>query len=196
MIKGKLYLDFDGILADWYKQICEQHGVPYVWKTPGPGSVDDNLGIPQSKYWDGVDVDFWASSPKTPDADAIIEMVLKYYKLEQISVMTLFPIKYDYPLEKITDHLRGKMLWLRKHYPDLAKQFTVTTVKHLSAGPQTVLLDDTGTNIEAFIDHGGYGILYPRIWNKKEHLRNTALEVLKHELDICEWAINNQMPRR
>jgi hypothetical protein len=192
MINGKLCLDFDGILADWHKQTCEHHGVPYVWKTPGPGSIDDNFGIPQSKLWDGVDADFWASAPKTPDADKIIELVLKYFKLEQISVMTLFPAAYDYPLEKITDHLKGKMLWLRKHYPELAKRFTVTTVKYFSAGPRLVLIDDTDTNVEAFYDNGGYGILYPKIWNKREYLRNNAIEILEQELKLCQWMINNR----
>jgi hypothetical protein len=76
----------------------------------------------------------------------------------------------------------GKARWLMQHLPHVYKRggYVPTMHKHLLANPFTVLVDDKPSNVEAFREAGGLGVLFPRHWNA-EH--PPAAEAVGHTLE-------------
>jgi 5'(3')-deoxyribonucleotidase len=149
------YLDMDGVLTDFTKAALALHGrsIPYdeiVW------DFNEQLGIPAKQFWAPMGFEFWANLDWTAEGKDILRYVERYFG-DRVVIMTS-------PIPNL-GCAEGKLEWLRRELPSYARKFALCPVKHLTAGPGKVLIDDSDDNLYKFRVHGGKGILVPRPWN-------------------------------
>ena len=144
-----IYLDMDGVIADFFGGIEELHDVDH-WKNIG----DKNTIVNSIKY-----TDFFYYINKFPTTNKLVEFVKNKSKGDWGICST--PLEGDF-----NNSSYWKRRWLEKHdlMPEVEKCI-FTDYKHKFAwSPLTyvpnILIDDKPENIKKWIDAGGIGIRY------------------------------------
>ena len=155
MADGKpiVYLDMDGVLADFFGGVEKMYGVEH-WKQ----LTNDKTKDLKKEVIDRITgTDFFATLPKFPTADGLIDMVKKFTG-GNFSINTS-PLRGDHE-----NSAKYKRLWISNNIeqPD---DIVVTGRKESYAtdkgtGTPNILIDDRPVNIERWQAAGGYGILY------------------------------------
>ena len=177
----KVLLDMDGILADFTEGISRAHGRsnPYTQENKsshGRYVMEDIWGMKPSQFWSKAEEwEFWANLPKTPEADEIVQLAVGGFGLENVAVLTAPPLSMG--------AVPGKRIWMKEHYPQLAKRMIFTGAKEFVAAPGRMLIDDKDSNVDGWEDEGGDGILLPRLWNRRHFQANDCMDVLRREFD-------------
>ena len=151
--KPTVYLDMDGVLADFFGGVEKMYGVEH-WKQ----LTNDKTKDLKKEVIDRITgSNFFATLPKFPTADALIDMVKKFTG-GKFSINTS-PLRGDH--ENSAKH---KKIWIQNHIeqPD---DIVVTGRKESWAtdkgtGVPNILIDDRPINIQRWQGRGGYGILY------------------------------------
>ena len=149
----KVYLDMDGVLADFDKRFTDLSGM-------SPEAFESKYG--RNKFWDFIDeehkVKFWVGIEPMPGAADLVNAVKKYnYEL------------LTSPSAKKQSYL-GKILWVRNNSSLLGGKprinFKKAKEKH-EVKPQLsktdILIDDRADTIERWNAAGGTGIVYRNI---------------------------------
>ena len=146
----KIFLDMDGVLADFDQRFEDLAGMP-------PREFEDKYG--KNEFWDFIDekhkLKFWIGIPVMDGAKKLVD----------------FASKYDYelltaPSSKKQSRL-GKILWVKNH-KDLFNttpfiNFKKAKEKHEikpSLSKSDILVDDRADTIQRWNSAGGTGILY------------------------------------
>ena len=155
MANGKptVYLDMDGVLADFFGGVEKMYGVEH-WKQ----LTNDKTKDLKKEVIDRITgSNFFATLPKFSTADALIDMVKKFTG-GKFSINTS-PLRGDN--ENSAKH---KKTWISNNIakPD---DIVVTGRKESYAvdkgtGTPNILIDDRPINIQRWQGRGGYGILY------------------------------------
>jgi len=172
-----MYLDVDGVLADFHKGVHiafdRLYDYPSAYRYDfwedwrEPVSRDDVNSICDKEFWKNLD---WMH-----DGRDILREVTKYFKPEQIYLLTA-------PMPNV-ESATGKWLWVKEYLPVYYKQTIITQApKYLFAKPETLLIDDKDSNVEEFIAAGGDAILVPRPWNKLHKNKDCAWFIVASEL--------------
>lgn len=134
--------------------------------------IEENLGVTKSEFWKKIDKipDWWETIPKTKECDELLKIASQYD-----SYICTSPASNP-------NCAAGKLRWLNM-YTSFRRNIVITPQKWLCAGPNKILIDDTDSKIEKFREHGGHGILFPRVWNKNKHLADNPISFLKSELE-------------
>ena len=144
----KIYLDMDGVLADFFAEYAKMAGVNDYRSIP-PASADPTL----NKM---VGTDFFARLPKFPTTDALVKLALKYAKTYSICSS---PLRNDY-----ANSAKWKLAWIKENLTPQPAEIFITPNKEQHAvnsdGSPNILIDDRGVNIVAWRSHGGIGIKY------------------------------------
>lgn len=179
----KLFLDMDGVLADFVGSISKAHNKPSPYTDPS--TIGISLGLFDiEKIW-GITIkqlfepsnnyDFWHKMDKTPEADELVKAAFKAVGSDNVAILTAPSIsEWCVP---------GKRAWVRRHYPELVNKIIYGSAKEFLSGPDKILIDDRDKNIDAFNQAGGRGILIPRLWNKDHELADKALSITLERLD-------------
>jgi len=152
--KYKVYLDMDGVLANFDKRFKDISGME-------PKEFEAKYGT--KEFWNLIDeenkVKFWVGIPEMPGAKALVDAVKKYdYEL------------LTSPSAKKQSYL-GKILWVRNHigsvFPSKPRiNFKRAKEKH-EVKPQLtktdILIDDREDTIGRWNAAGGTGIVYKNI---------------------------------
>jgi len=180
-MKHKVFLDLDGILADFVAGICEAH------KREDPYELKKNMGsydllqvweISPDELWGPANsLEFWKNIKRTSEADDIMNIVLEYFDEEQVCFLTA-------PTEHHGCH-SGKFEWIMQHYPSFKHRYLIGNPKQFCAGPRSLLIDDSEKNVKAFLKEGGRSILYPRPWNALHGLsKEESLSYLRERIKL------------
>lgn len=168
----RIYLDVDGVLADFSGAVVKHYGIPdhpteSYWYWIIDKFKEKNPGSTESDFWEGLDKDFWLSIEETKEAREIYALA-KWYGRGEEPILATSP-SYD--------SAGWKQLWIRQHFPDVFYQgrYVLSPSKHLLARSNRVLVDDYYVNIDKWIMGGGFGILVPRPYNE-----NRDKDVLDH----------------
>lgn len=162
----RVFLDMDGVLADFTSGMHKAIGVDYDPLAPwpyrfGPEGWDWNkeIGWPFEDMSRLCDYNFWEQLPWTRDGRGILRIVLSHVDIDRI---TLLSTPMPNPMSE-----SGKVAWIKKNLPEYLKRMVLCREKKsiLAKIPGAVLIDDNDSNIEQWEDAGGYGILVPRPWN-------------------------------
>ena len=155
MTDGKpiVYLDMDGVLADFFGGVEKMYGVEH-WKQ----LTNDKTKDLKKEVIDRITgTDFFATLPKFATADALIEMVKKFTG-GSFSINTS-PLRGDHE-----NSGKYKKIWISNNIeqPD---EIVVTGrkesyAKNKASGTPNILIDDRPVNIQRWQAAGGYGILY------------------------------------
>ena len=146
--KTEIYLDMDGVLANFFAEYAKLAGVKTYRDIP-PASADPTL----EKM---VGTDFFSKLPKFPTTDTLVKLVLQYVDHYNIC---------SSPLRKDFDNsAKHKKIWLKQNLNPQPKDIIITSIKERHAvqpdGTPNILIDDRGTNIVAWRANGGIGIKY------------------------------------
>ena len=152
--KYKVYLDMDGVLADFDQRFRDLSGM-------APKDFENKYG--RKAFWDLIDeenkVKFWVGIPTMPGAADLVSAV-KDYDYELLTS----------PSAKKQSYL-GKILWVKNHTGDVFPSkprinFKKAKEKHL-VKPQLaktdILIDDREDTIGRWNAAGGTGIVYKNI---------------------------------
>lgn len=143
----KLYLDLDGVLADFDAKYTELFG-------PRPTEEEKKHG----HFWDNwksfVDNKSFEDLPLHRDALLLLNAV----KILNVPTEILSSSGGGYSHDEV---IAQKKVWLKKHGIDFPANFSPGGKRKANwAAPRHVLIDDTPKNIEAFESAGGTGILH------------------------------------
>ena len=151
--KPTVYLDMDGVLADFFGGVEKMYGVDH-WKQ----LTNDKTKDLKKEVIDRITgTDFFATLPKFQSADALIDMVKKFTG-GKFSINTS-PLRGDNE-----NSGKYKKVWISNNI-DTPDEIIVTGRKESYAkdkgtGTPNILIDDRPVNIQRWQDAGGYGILY------------------------------------
>jgi len=148
--KPIVYLDMDGVLADFFSEWAKLAGIKTGnYKDIPPANVDKTL----DKM---IDTDFFARLPKFPTADKLIQMVINHFGSYKILSS---PLRNDH--ENSTKH---KIDWIGRKLKIKPKETIISSNKDVYAtqpdGTPNILIDDLGRNIQNWMNNGGLGIKY------------------------------------
>ena len=151
--KPIVYLDMDGVLADFFGGVEFLYGVEH-WKE----LTNDKTKDLKKQVIDRITgTDFFAVLPKFPTADALIEMVKKFTG-GQFSINTS-PLRGDHE-----NSAKYKKVWISNNIeqPDniVVTGRKESYAKDKGTGTPNILIDDRPVNIQKWQAAGGYGILY------------------------------------
>jgi 5'(3')-deoxyribonucleotidase len=156
--KLRIALDLDGCIAFWEKAAAETCGVDYedekIREELKNGKRMETYVGGDDKMWPMIDAEgeeWWEDMEKLPWADDLIDLLRKESKdFFFLSSPSDSPLCYS-----------GKIKWVLKNYPDLSKKLILGTQKHMFAGPNTLLVDDTDKKIKKFREYGGHAFKWP-----------------------------------
>ena len=151
----EVYLDMDGVLADFFHEYAKLAGVPaneygkHDYRSIPPAKADPTL----DKM---VGTDFFARLPKFPSTDKLVDIVVNAAGSYNICSS---PLRGDYE-----GSAKYKSVWIKKHLNPQPQHVYITPNKAKYAknadGMPNVLIDDRGSNISAWEAAGGIGIKY------------------------------------
>lgn len=143
-----VYVDMDGVLADFFGEIARQHEVDY-WRE----IHRQDIGIDQIAQEPG----FFANLPPLPNAESFMKGLLKL--TDQYSILSS-PL-----MSEVEQSSEEKTEWLQKYLRKRQPQaivFDHEKYKYAQQPNETpnILIDDYETNIRLWEANGGIGILY------------------------------------
>jgi pyrimidine deaminase RibD-like protein len=149
-MKPEVYLDMDGVLADFFAEYAKLAGVTSGnYRDIPPAKTDPTL----NKM---IGTDFFARLPKFASADQLINIVVKTFGFYHICSS---PLRGDYEGSE-----KYKKIWIQKHLRPQPTDIIITPNKAKYAkqadGTPNILIDDRGSNITAWEAKGGIGIKY------------------------------------
>lgn len=170
-MKPVIFVDLDGVVADFVSAALFVHGRSHVPLSSVPWCIEKFLGIEPAAFWAPLGFDFWSSLETLPDGMKLLDHALALVGAERIGLLTS---PCDTP-----GCVDGKRAWVERHLPGLKKRLFVGSAKELFAGPGKLLVDDHDANVDRFAAAGGAVIQPARPWN-----RHAALCVRGHEFDV------------
>ena len=151
--KPIVYLDMDGVLADFFGGVEKLYGVQH-WKQL---TNDKTKDLKQEVISKITGTDFFATLPTFDNAGELISMV-KEFTGGNFSINTS-PLRGDH-----ANSSKYKKLWIQNNIeqPDdiVITGRKESYAKDKASGTPNILIDDRPVNIERWQGAGGYGILY------------------------------------
>lgn len=156
-----IMLDMDGVLCDFVGAVMRLHGREFNasdWPR-GCWNIHDVLGIPEAVMWERIDAVgpfFWSN--------------LNSYQWAWDLVHAIERSNYNFRIctspHNSVHSYHGKAVWLERY--GLLSGTVFCHHKHLMAGPDRVLIDDSQDNCASFERAGGKALLFPQPWNHSE----------------------------
>jgi 5'(3')-deoxyribonucleotidase len=144
--KPLVYLDMDGVLADFFGEWSKISGVSHYRDI---GNVEQALQLVRDHPT------FWIDLPLLPNARSLVKTVIEKYGEYRICSTPLAGDERSKP---------GKIAWINKHFSDMPPVEIVLTDskadRALGDGAPNILVDDYGVNISKWRAAGGIGIKY------------------------------------
>ncbi len=151
--KPKVYLDMDGVLADFFGGVEKMYGVEH-WKQLTNDKTKDLKAEVINRI---TGTDSFATLHKFDSADELISMV-KEFTGGNFSINTS-PLRGDHE-----NSSKYKKLWISNNIeqPDeiIVTGRKESYAKDKGTGTPNILIDDRPVNIQRWQGAGGYGILY------------------------------------
>lgn len=153
----KIYCDMDGVLADFDGHFENHYGVL-------PHLVEQ-----KKEMWDKVKaiVNYWLNIPWMRGGKTLWDYVSKHHYVVILSS----------PGDSDTERaIREKHEWLDREIGFCNRIFRLSERKHDLAGPNCVLIDDWGKNVQRWRDAGGIAIHHQNAAQTIRELRELGIE--------------------
>jgi len=167
-----ILVDMDGVLVDWVRATCllferDPEEVYENWDSQHKG-LHRQLGITIDEMFSRIDAlgtDFWSGLPDfawTTEMLAWLDDVCDEYGVPWYICSS--PSRHP-------TSLSGKKMWIDRKL-QAKRRFILTPQKHLLADEAHLLIDDRESNIKAFVEGGGRGVLFPAPWNRRRAIKD------------------------
>ena len=105
-----IFLDMDGVIADFVGGVLRQYGIGAVELEAGNGDdIFDQLDLDPKEFWSGLGDNFFATLELYPHSkDLVAELENRTDNLMVLSSPSRSP-----------SSAKGKMMWLTKHFPNI-----------------------------------------------------------------------------
>ncbi len=165
-----IFIDMDGVIADYYRVILQQTKSTITYDEWPNGSQDfvTHFGMEYGDVMKKVDSKFWASIPVTPWMNSLMDALDTFEKTEMAEKHILTSPPFIHHHEGITpsdvsECVKGKLEWIVENAPMFYDCGLVSFSwrKYIAASSNSLLIDDSESNVENFIHRGGHAILVP-----------------------------------
>jgi hypothetical protein len=149
--KPIVYLDMDGVLADFFGGVEKLYGVSH-WKQL---TSDKSKDLRQEVIDRITGTNFFETLPKFPTTDPLIAMIKKFTG-GKFSILTS-PLRGDHD-----NSAKWKKIWINQNIEQPEETIVTGRKEKLATtnGTSNILIDDRPINIQNWESKGGYGILY------------------------------------
>lgn len=174
MARKTVFLDMDGVIADFAGGAFKAHGRPNPYEEAenrGEFHFDKIWRVSDEEFWAPINArgaGFWANLEKTKEADQIVAALTEWVGIDNICILSAPSAD--------PRCIPGKLEFLAREFPQI-KHTMFGSAKHLLAGPDKWLVDDKDLNVNGFRNNGGSAILVPRPWNS---LHCSNIDVMMH----------------
>lgn len=159
-----VFLDMDGVLADFFHAALARHGradLAARWPQ-GVRDMAETMGLSWEAFWTPLVADgpsFWADLPALPWLEDLLGAV------ERHAPWTVLTRPHPEPA-----CVAGKVAWMNRHLAARDggthfERFVLTRSKRLLAARGRVLIDDSEAMVASFRAAGGDAVLFPQPWN-------------------------------
>lgn len=169
-----LFLDLDGVLADFVGSACDVHGKP----------VDDvncwdffeAWGLDEDGFWAPINAagrDFWSNLKSYPWFDELVSLV------EDVDPQFTICTKPSHQ----ADCMAGKLDWIHAQFGSKFRRYIFTPNKSPLAARGRLLIDDSNDNCRGFSDAGGDVACFPQPWNYNRDRMSERMLYVQGKLD-------------
>jgi hypothetical protein len=161
MTIDRIFLDLDGVLADWAGAaiVALGHEPDRVFGAWPAGEYDlaAAMGISGNAMWNAVHrggAEFWATLQPYPWINELWDLC------RSTAPTTILTSPSREPCS-----LAGKLTWLQTHFGREFGGYLVGPDKSACARRGAVLIDDREHGCHEFVARGGHAIVFPQMWN-------------------------------
>lgn len=159
-----IYLDMDGVIADWDRSAEELLGQP----------IDS---VSKSQLWKRIDAEgfkFWADLKPFPYAEKFVN---ELRRIDEVVICSSPSLDVK--------SVSGKLRWLQKFFGSRNfRNYVFTPQKHLLGKDGNILIDDREKHVEGFNQNGGFGILFPRPYNRNKKYADDPVNYVIDQLRL------------
>lgn len=175
-----IFLDVDGVLADWVGGVCDLFGVDYEHLISNWGDewgIHNEIDVPPAEMWRRIDengLQFWSNLNPFPWAQDLLRCC---QKIAPTTILTSPSLHHSCAA--------GKVRWMDRHLSQDGRpfrDFLIGPDKSVCARPGALLIDDKLSNCRQFEMAGGGYILFPRPWNDNRDLVGQELRLIESSL--------------
>ena len=179
MTAHKIFMGMD-VLCDFVQAALELHGRPDVIDDWPKGEYDmaKILGMSTHEFWRPINDKgeaFWAEMKSTAYSHELLMLTQGRGGFRVAASPSEDPAS-----------LSGKLKWLDRHFGPPCRYYVITPDKHLLAGPDRILIDDSDKQIDTWQRAGGIGILFPAKWNAMHLFHADPMEFVRFKLKKLE----------
>ena len=170
---SKIYLDMDGVLADFFAEYAKMANVKSYRDIP-PAKVDPILNSIAG-------TDFFARLPKFPTTDQLVKLAVSHAGSYSICSS---PLRGDF-----VNSAYWKKIWIRAKLTPQPTTVEITSNKPhyaVSNGVPNILIDDKGSNIRGWIEAGGIGIKYQADEDSLDVVKQALESIYCDVKDTCD----------
>ena len=172
-----IYVDIDGVLANFHKGVCKLHNKDYkeIMQFAEKGNyywMPKAFNMSNTQFWKAIDnagTEFWSELEDYSWFDELIDVVG-----DDFFISTSPGLCPHAP--------SGKAEWLREKFGKSFNRFFIGSHKYLLADWSSVLIDDSDKKCKKFGEIGT-AILFPQPWNANHDLVSDRIGYVKQELE-------------
>jgi len=181
--QSKIYLDMDGVLADFFTEYAKLADVKSYRDIP-PAKADPIL----DKM---IGTDFFSRLPKFPTTDELVKLAISYAGNYHICSS---PLRNDF-----TNSAYWKKIWIRAKLTPQPNTVEITAEKArhaMSGNIPNILIDDKGSNIREWTQAGGIGIKYQADEDSLDVVKRVLAIIFCDVKDTCDTEEVEEMSHR
>lgn len=176
-ILNTVFLDVDGVLADWDTAVNRWYGIERLPSTQWDIDYEGDFNMTGREFWNGLTEQFWRTIPLYPWAKKLVKELEKKHNVVFLSAVGM------------PQAAAGRLIWIKKHFNSLYfdKRYLVGPAKQYCARGNAILVDDKDDNVEKFVAAGGHGLIFPQSWNSGREAWEYGIDVLDFVTFQIEW---------
>ncbi len=171
-----IYLDMDGVIADFVTPSLKVAGIPLTHDQVTTWNYFEPY-MTEKEFWGKIDGEpsFWKNITPYPWANDLVKLCRSFAPVRFCSSPALDP-----------HCVAQKVQWLRWHQfmDDDKNDYHFTPYKYELAKPKRILIDDSKSNGLDFLKHGGIAIEFPQPWNDEANYISDRLSYVHKWLNF------------
>jgi hypothetical protein len=183
-----VYLDMDGVVANFFKAACLAHGWNPDDKDLQTWDFYKSRGITLEEFWKPIDnYEFWIGVEEYPWAGDLVRCLRALnYKIVFASIPS-----------KSSAAFTAKVDWIRQRKWYDGEEIILMLHKEQLAAPNRILIDDNDSNCDKWFCSGGRSYIFPQPWNEvghpptKDYLEDLLKWIELPQFNIEETRITN-----